>query len=163
MGAIRITSPLELNDLVGREIGPSEWFEVTLEKVRMFAEATGDPQWIHLDSERAKSESAFGGLIAHGFFLIAILPRLLQSLISVDEVQFVVNRGVNEARFPAAVPVGRRVNAYATILSVAEARGHVEAETRVRVLVEGARSPSCVASLLSSFYPRAKVAPEGAG
>ncbi len=155
MGAMRIASPAMLGDYVGREAGPSEWFDVTLERVKMFAEATSDPQWIHLDAERARGESAFGGLIAHGFFLIAILPRLLSSLIVVDEVSFVLNRGVNEARFPSAVPVGRRVNAYATILSVNDARGSVETETRVRMIVEGAKSPSCVAVLVSSFYPRA--------
>jgi acyl dehydratase len=149
---IHAATPADLKAFVGAELGPSTWMEVTLDRVRMFAEATLDPQWIHVDAERARRESAYGGMVAHGFFLLSALPHLLSSLIEIEKVSFVVNKGATEVRFPAAVPVGRRVCAWATLLSVTETRGGVDTETRVRVVVEGARSPSCVAVLQSGFF-----------
>ena len=104
-----IASLAELKSLIGQEVAVSDWVEIIQERVNQFAEATGDRQWIHLDVERARKESPFGGTIAHGFLTLSMLPILMESVITMSDVKMAVNYGLNKVRFPAPVLVGSRI------------------------------------------------------
>ena len=100
------TTMAELPGLVGTELGTSEWYEVTQEHVNLFADATGDHQWIHVDPERATKESPFGGPIAHGYLTLSLLVPLFGGVLRVTDTVMGVNYGLNKVRFPSPVPVG---------------------------------------------------------
>jgi len=141
----------ELADLVGSELGVSDWQVVTQDQVNLFADATGDHQWIHVDPERARS-GPFGQTIAHGFLTLALLPALLHDLALVDGYRLAVNYGLNRVRFPAPVPVGARIRARA-ILKVAEAvAGGTQVVLESTVEVEGQDKPGCVAETVTRYY-----------
>ena len=101
----------EMQALVGQELGVSDWHRVTQDEVDLFAKATHDHQWIHVDPERCKRESPFGGPIAHGYYTIALAPALLTQAFAVQGVRMGVNYGLNKMRLPSPVPVGSRVRA----------------------------------------------------
>src|SRR3954452_20811954 len=105
------TTMAELPGLVGQELGTSDWHEVTQDAVNLFAEATGDHQWIHVDVERAKAESPFGGPIAHGYLTLSLLVPLASGTYTITDQTMGVNYGLNKVRFPAPVPVGSKVRA----------------------------------------------------
>ena len=107
----------DLEKNIGLESEWTEWFEVKQEKINQFAEATGDHQWIHIDIERAK-KGPFGGTIAHGYYTVSLLPVLSGQCIAVSGVTMGVNYGVNKIRFPAPVPVGKRIRAKSTLTAV---------------------------------------------
>jgi acyl dehydratase len=141
----------ELADQVGSELGVSDWQVVTQDQVNLFADATGDHQWIHVDPERARS-GPFGQTIAHGFLTLALLPALLHDLALVDGYRLAVNYGLNRVRFPAPVPVGARIRARA-ILKVAEAvAGGTQVVLESTVEVEGQDKPGCVAETVTRYY-----------
>ena len=123
------TTMAELPGLVGTELGSSEWFEVTQEAVNHFAEATGDHQWIHVDVERAKAESPFGGPIAHGYLTLSLLAPMSAEVLVVTDTVMGVNYGLNKVRFPSPVPVGSKVRLTATL---ADARRRRPAADPVR-------------------------------
>src|SRR3954447_19456682 len=104
-----------LKDLVGQHLGYSDYLEITQEQVNTFAEATGDHQWIHVDPERAKAESPFGGPIAHGHLTLSLVPALLPEIVDMQGFSMGVNYGTEKVRFPSPVPVGSRVRAGATL------------------------------------------------
>ena len=135
-----------LEELVGQELGPTGWIEITQERIDTFAEATGDPQWIHVDPERA-AEGPFGTTVAHGFLTLSLCVPMLYELFPPSEGA-TVNYGVNRVRFPAAVPSGRRVRGRFQVLSVEEIplgrRGTIQAT----VECEGVDKPVCVAELV---------------
>src|SRR5678816_1157700 len=112
----------ELKDLLGQEIGVSDWITVTQERIQLFADATNDHQWIHLDAERAKA-GPFGTTIAHGFMTLSLLPEMGASAIRVDDVRMGVNYGLNKVRFPAPVPSGRRVRGQLRLLKFGPVEG----------------------------------------
>src|SRR4029453_9500753 len=112
------TTMAELPGLVGTELGTSDWFEVPQENVNLFAEATGDHQWIHVDVERAKKESPYGGPIAHGYLTLSLLVPLFAQVLTVTDTAMGVNYGLNKVRFPAPVPVGAKVRMTATLKQV---------------------------------------------
>ena len=103
------TTIAELPSLKGSDLGTSDWVEVTQERVNLFAEATGDHQWIHVDVERAKAESPFGGPIAHGYLTLSLLIPMYSEVLAVTDAKMGVNYGLNKVRFPAPVPVGAKV------------------------------------------------------
>jgi acyl dehydratase len=146
MGRVRI------DDLKpGLELGPSEWLEVTQERVDLFADATGDHQWIHVDPERAAA-GPFGGPIAHGFLTLSLLPQWTFALMQVEDASAAINYGLNKVRFPAPVPVGSRLRASYRIADVAEVEGGVQVTTVATVEREGSEKPVCVAETLSRYY-----------
>src|SRR5437868_7169954 len=106
----------ELAGHVGQEVAVSDWLTITQEQVNLFAQATGDHQWIHVDVERARA-GPFGGPIAHGFLTLSLLPKLLEGAIEIRETRMGVNYGLNKVRFTSPVPVGSRVRARATLLA----------------------------------------------
>ncbi|MEU4202378.1 MaoC family dehydratase [Streptomyces sp. NPDC045470] len=140
-----------LRNAVGEDLGTSDWLEIDQKRIDLFADATGDHQWIHVDPERAAA-GPFGTTIAHGYLTLALLPALVPQLLRVDNVKMGINYGVDKVRFPAPVPVGSRVRATARIAGVTEVSGGVQLATTVTVEREGGEKPVCVAETLSRFY-----------
>jgi acyl dehydratase len=134
-------------DLVGTDLGPTGWLEVTQERVDQFARATDDPQWIHTDPERAAA-GPFGGTIAHGFLTLSLCVPFLYELMPDRGFALTVNYGVNRVRFPAPVPVGSRIRALFRVDSVDEVAGAEQAVITATVEREGSEKPVCVAELV---------------
>ena len=147
-----IASMVELKKLVGEEVAVSDWVEITQERVNLFAEATGDHQWIHLDVERSRKESPYGGTVAHGFLTLSLLPLLMGSSIRMLEVKMSVNYGLNKVRFPAPVPVGSRIRGRITLLSVEDIPDGAQMIWNVTMEREGGEKPVCVAETISRRY-----------
>ena len=145
------TTLAELPSLVGKELGTSDWHEVPQESVNLFAEATGDHQWIHVDVARAK-EGPFGGTIAHGFLTLSMLPEMLFELLAVDGARMVINYGLNRVRFVTPVRVGSRLRAGAELTRVEEVKGGIQATVTVTFETEGAERPACVSESLMRYY-----------
>jgi acyl dehydratase len=143
----------DLAACVGQEVAVSDWIAVTQEQVNQFAEATGDPQWIHVDVERAKS-GPFGGTIAHGFLTLSMLPKFFESSFEIRQTRMGINYGLNRVRFTSVVPVGSRLRARMT-LKAAEwiEQGGLQMTWSVTVEREGHDKPVCVAESLSRRYP----------
>jgi acyl dehydratase len=135
----------ELKGLIGQEVGPSEWREVTQELINTFAEVSGDDQWIHVDVERAKTESPFGTTIAHGNLTLSLIDGFRLDLIKSEGFALGVNYGWNKVRFPAPVPIPARLRATAEAISVEEVGdGWWQIVTRFVVEIEGGEKPVCV-------------------
>jgi acyl dehydratase len=132
----------------GEPLGTGEWREVTQEQVRLFADATGDHQWIHLDAERAKT-GPFGATIAHGYLTLSLIPVLAKDIYRVDNVSMVVNYGLNKVRFPTPVKVGSQVRGSAELVDISDVPGGIQAITRFTVEIEGSGKPACVAETVS--------------
>ncbi|MEU1280476.1 MaoC family dehydratase [Streptomyces sp. NPDC005805] len=145
------TSPEELRAGVGGQLGHSEWLEVDQKRIDLFAEATGDHQWIHVDPERAKT-GPFGTTIAHGYLTLSLLPILVPQVLRVEGVKMGLNYGCNKVRFPAPVPVGSRLRASAVLQDVTEAGGGVQVTALVTIEREGGDKPVCVAESVSRYF-----------
>jgi acyl dehydratase len=143
----------ELAQLAGEEIAVSDWLAITQEQVNLFADATGDHQWIHVDVERAR-QGPFGGPIAHGFLTLSLLPRLLEGAIEIRESRMGVNYGLNKVRFTAPVPVGSRLRARAKLLAAdpIDNAGY-QFTWNVTIEREGSDKPVCIAESISRRYP----------
>ena len=141
-----------VQSLVGQHLGYSEWVTITQEQVNLFAEATGDHQWIHVDPERAKRESPYGGPIAHGYLTLSLLPMLVPQIIDARGFRMGVNYGAEKIRFPAAVPVGSRVRAVATLDAATPFEGGVQMNLGITMEIEGQAKPAMVASILFRRY-----------
>ncbi|ALI26026.1 Acyl dehydratase [Mycolicibacterium fortuitum] len=134
----------------GRELGPTDWMEITQDRVNLFADATDDHQWIHVDPERA-ADGPFGGTIAHGLLTLSLLPHFTHQLYRVDNVKLAVNYGYNKVRFITPVRVGANVRARAAISDVAQLDGAVQATMTVTVEIEGSEKPAAVAESIVRF------------
>ena len=145
------TTLAELPSFVGKELGTSDWIEVTQERVNLFADATGDHQWIHVDVDRAKAESPFGGPIAHGFLTLSLSNLFLPQLIEVPGASAGVNYGTGKVRFPSPVPVGSRVRGGAEITEVEDVPGGVQTTIAITIHVEGQEKPACVIESISRW------------
>ena len=137
--------------LIGEHLGYSDYMEITQERVNQFAEATGDHQWIHIDVERAKAESPFGGPIAHGYLTLSLGPVLMPQVFATTGFKMGVNYGANKVRFPAPVPVDSRVRMGCEIIEVADVPGGVQVTTRNTVEIDGGDKPACVVEAISRF------------
>lgn len=138
---------------VGETVAVSDWITVTQEHINLFAQATGDHQWIHVDVERAKA-GPFGAPIAHGFLTLSLIPRFFDAAIAITEVRMGVNYGLNKVRFVAPVPVNSRLRAHLKLLaSDAIDNGGRQHTWEVTIEREGATKPVCVAESLSRAYP----------
>ena len=147
-----IASLAELKELVGQEVAVSEWLEITQQRVQQFAEATGDHQWIHLDVERSRAESPYGGTIAHGFLTLSLLPMLMASALQMSDVKMGVNYGLNKVRFPAPVPVGSRLRGRILLVAAEDITGGAQLTWQVTVEREGSDKPVCVAESITRRY-----------
>ena len=153
MGTRTINGPDELKQLVGQEVGHSEWVDVTQEMIDRFADITGDHQWIHVDVEKAR-KGPFGAPIAHGFLTLSLLPRFFETAIEVVESRMGVNYGLNRVRFMSPVPVGSRLRARMKLLS-SEAidNNGLQMVWETSIELEGVSKPACVAESVSRRYP----------
>ncbi|GLV74692.1 MaoC family dehydratase [Streptomyces hygroscopicus] len=145
------TSPDELLMAVDEELGPSDWLEIDQKRVDLFADATGDHQWIHVDAEKAAA-GPFGTTIAHGYLTLSLLPSFTPQLLRVENVRMGINYGVNKVRFPSPVPVGSRLRATGRIMEVTEVKDGVQMTLAVTVEREGGDKPACVAESVVRFY-----------
>jgi acyl dehydratase len=154
MSTVEVQGIEGLKALQGKEIGPSEWREVTQEDINTFAELTGDHQWIHTDVERAKKESPFGTTVAHGNLTLSLIDGLRIELLKSTGFKLGVNYGWNKVRFPAPVPSGSRIRATAEVVEVEDVGGGWwQIVTRFKVEVEGSEKPACVADSVGRALP----------
>ena len=136
---------------VGEHLGYSDWVEITQDQVNLFADATGDHQWIHVDVERAKA-GPFGGPIAHGYLTLSLGPALLPQVLQVSGISMGVNYGANKVRFPSPVPVGAKLRLGAKLLAVEDVAGGAQGTVELTFEVDGAPKPSCVAEVIFRYY-----------
>jgi len=146
-----VDGPDGLKALVGQHIGWSDWKTVTQEQVDLFARATGDDQWIHVDVERATRESPFGGPIAHGYLTLSLLPYFLPKMWRVRGFSMGVNYGTEKVRFPSPVPVGSKVRCGAVVDAVDDVAGGVQVTVTGTIEIEGAAKPACVATVVYRY------------
>lgn len=142
----------ELEAAVGEHLGYSDWHTVTQKQVDLFAEATGDDQWIHVDVERARS-GPFGGTIAHGYLTLSLLPVLIREVYEVKGLAMGLNYGSNKVRFPTPVPVGSRIRAGVELVELSRAPTGARSVVRATVELEGSDKPACVAETISVLVP----------
>ncbi len=137
----------------GTQLGSSSWLAIDQDRVNLFADATGDHQWIHVDPERAK-EGPFGACIAHGYLTMSLVNNFLPEIFKVHNISMGINYGADKLRFPAPVPVGSRIRGSGELISVDEVKGGaVQAIVRVTVEIEGSDRPACVVDTINRFVP----------
>ena len=151
--------PFEIEDLnslkpcEGREFPVTDWFVVTQDRIQKFADATEDHQWIHLDPERARRESPFGGTIAHGFLTLSLLPYFLREAVRIRAgIRMTVNYGLHKVRFPSALSAGSPVRARVTLASANESPDFIDAVFPIQVEARSSLKPCCVAEWLVRYY-----------
>ena len=140
-----------LRDKVGEHLASSDWITVDQARIDLFAAATGDHQWIHVDPLRA-AKGPFGTTIAHGFLTLSLLPEIAQSALAIDDVKMSVNYGLNRVRFMAPVPAGSRVRGHLKLKSFEDIQGGAQLVTEVTIEREGADKPACVAETVARRY-----------
>ena len=146
MEPVQVNGIEELRELAGRELGPTDWLEISQEDIDKFAEVSRDHQWIHVDTERAARESPYGTTVAHGDLTLSLIEHFRPQLIRNTGVKMGINYGFDRVRFPAAVPAGSRVRARAEVVSVEElGDGWWHVVTKFTVEGEGQDKPVCVA------------------
>ena len=146
-------NPRELLHAVGRQLGASEWLTIEQPRIDLFAEATGDDQWIHVDPERART-GPFGSTIAHGYLTMSLVNYFLPQIVEVRNISMGVNYGADKLRFPAPVPVGSRIRGQGEIVEAEEVKGGaIQVKIRITVEIEGGERPACVVDTISLFYP----------
>jgi acyl dehydratase len=141
----------ELQALVGQELGSSDWLQVDQPRIDLFAQATGDHQWIHIDPARAAT-GPFGATVAHGFLTLSLLPALFESGFAVDDVRMGVNYGLNRVRFMAPVRVGSRLRGRFKLLGYEPLEGGAQLTVETTIELEGSAKPACVAESVSRRF-----------
>jgi acyl dehydratase len=146
-------NPAELQNSIGEHLGYSDWLTITQARIDLFAEATGDHQWIHVEPERAK-EGPFGACIAHGYLTQSLVNYFLPQIVEVRGIAMGINYGSDRVRFPAPVPVGSRIRGGGELISAESTRDDaIQAIVRVTVEIEGSDRPGCVIDTISRYYP----------
>ena len=143
----------ELKTAVGTEVGVSDWIEITQERINKFAEATGDEQWIHVDTERAARESPGGTTIAHGLLSLSLIPMFIRSIIGVKGLKNTLNYGANRIRYLTPVPAGSRLRGRVTVTKAEDVPPDALRVTyTVAIEIEGGKRPACVAEVIGQHY-----------
>ena len=145
-------NPAALLAAEGQHLGYSDWLEIDQQRIDLFADATGDHQWIHVDPARA-AEGPFGKTIAHGYLTLSLANLFLPQIMQVNNVSMGVNYGCEKVRFPAAVPVGSRIRGGGEILSAEEVKGGVQVGVRMTMAVQGSDRPAGGIDTISRFFP----------
>ncbi|MDX1693463.1 MAG: MaoC family dehydratase [Ketobacteraceae bacterium] len=145
-------TPNDMAASVGKNLGQSDWLEIDQERINLFAEATGDHQWIHVDPDKAK-QGPFGATIAHGYLTLSLVNLFLPQIVDVQGIKMGVNYGCEKIRFPAPVKVSSRVRGVGELIDVSEVKGGIQAVIRVTVEIEGSERPACVVDTISRYYP----------
>ena len=153
MEKLIINSYEEFASHLGEQLGVSDWLEVTQDRINLFADATLDHQWIHVDVEKAKTESQYKSTIAHGYLTLSLLPHLWEQIIKVNNIKMLVNYGMDKMRFGQPVITGSRVRLVTTLASIANLRGTCKTEIAFKIEIEGERKPALegVATFLYFF------------
>jgi len=154
-GLRRIESIEDGKALEGEEVGLSDWVVIDQHRVDQFAEATGDYQWIHVDTERAAREMPNGQTISHGYLTLALIPSLTGDFVEVINLERAINFGLNKVRFYAPVPVGSKIRARSKVLQARRRAGALLLTSETRLEVEGERKPACVAETLGMYFFKA--------
>lgn len=149
---LRIESIEDAKALEGEEVGLSDWVVIDQHRIDQFAEATGDYQWIHVDTERAAREMPDGKTISHGYLTLALIPSLTGDFVEVANLARAINFGMNKVRFYAPVPVGSKIRARAKLLQARSRAGALLLTSETRLEVEGERKPACVAETLGMYF-----------
>jgi len=144
--------PADLLESVGQHLGYSDWLEIDQQRIDLFADATGDHQWIHVDPERA-AEGPFGKTIAHGYLTLSLANLFLPQVMEVRNTSMGVNYGCEKVRFPAAVPVGSKIRGGGEVISAEEVKGGVQVVVRMTIEIEGSDRPACIIDTISRFFP----------
>ena len=152
MIATRFSGIADAKARVGQEIGVSDWMLIDQQRVNAFAQVTGDQQWIHVDVERAKRESPYGGPIAHGYLTLSLLAKFAQECIAVEGIKLAVNYGLNRVRFAAPVKVGSRVRARFVLGAVEDITGGAQMLWQAVIEIESGEKPACVAEMVTRWY-----------
>jgi acyl dehydratase len=142
----------DIASLVGQEIGVSDWVEILQDRIDQFAEATGDHQWIHVDTERAKTEMPGGKTIAHGYLTLSLIPMFGAEILRITGVSRGINYGANKVRFTNMVPVGSKLRARQKLLSAEPRSGGLQLVNEMTIEIEGQDRPACVAETISMIY-----------
>jgi acyl dehydratase len=147
-----IQNPKDLLGYVGQDLGTSNWLEIPQSDINLFAQATHDDQWIHVDVERAKT-GPFGGPIAHGYLTLSLLIPLWSQILVIENLGMAVNYGLNKVRFPSPVPVGSRVRLTASLAGAEEVKGGgIQASVDAVMQLEGKEKPACIAQMVHRYY-----------
>ena len=152
--SITVRTLEEAKALEGREVGVSEWKLIDQDRINLFAEATDDYQWLHVDPERAARELPIGSTIAHGYLLIALLPALTEHFVEFEGLERIINYGLNKVRFKSMVPVNSRVRVRGVVKSVRKRAGSVQVIQENALEVEGSPRPACIAETIAMYYVR---------
>lgn len=145
-------TPHDLKAKEGEQLGVTDWLQVDQDRINLFADATGDHQWIHVDPEKAK-DGPFGACIAHGYLTLSLVNYFLPQIIDVQGISMGVNVGLDKVRFPAVVPAGSKIRGVGELISVEEIKGAIQSIVRVTIEVEGGDRPACVADTISRYFP----------
>jgi acyl dehydratase len=146
-----LEQPADLLGLVGQSLGTTEWINVTQQQIDLFADATGDRQWIHTDAERA-TKGPFKGTIAQGYLTLSLTPAVIAEVLEIRELTAALNYGLNKVRFPAPVRVGSQVRAAVTVASAQQKTSGVESVFKLTYEIDGEARPACVADVIV-LYP----------
>lgn len=144
-------TPTDLDAAVGSHLGYSAWFEITQQRINLFADATNDHQWIHVDPDRA-ANGPFGTPVAHGYLTLSLAVPFVEQILKVEGAQMGINYGANKVRFIAPVPVGSRLRAGAVLAAVEDFGGGRQVTLDLTFEIEGAEKPACVAQVIYRFY-----------
>jgi len=147
------SQPQELLENVGKSLGETEWMTIEQDRIDLFADATGDHQWIHVDPVKAK-DGPFGACIAHGYLTLSLVNYFLPQLIDVQGISMGVNVGLDRVRFPSPVTVGSKIRGRGEIVQVEEMKGGIQSVVRVTVEIEGSDKPACIADTISRYFPK---------
>ncbi|MCB1674649.1 MAG: MaoC family dehydratase [Halioglobus sp.] len=145
-------NPAQLLDAVGQHLGHSDWLEIDQARIDLFADATGDHQWIHVDPERAAG-GPFGATIAHGYLTLSLVNQFLPEIVEVRGISMGVNYGCGKVRFPAPIKVKSQVRGSAELIEAQEINGCIQATVRVTVEIKDSDRPACVVDTISRYYP----------
>lgn len=145
------SSAQEILDAVGKDLGATEWVELTQDRINKFADATDDHQWIHVDPERAKT-GPFGACVAHGYLTLSLANLFLPQLVEIKNMRMGVNYGCEKVRFPAPVKAGKRIRGRGEVVAADKAGEGVQATIRITIDIEGEPKPGCVVDTISRYY-----------
>ena len=152
MPKIEIQSLDELKQWVGKEVAVSDWLQVTQERINLFADATGDRQWIHVDPVRAAADSPFGTTIAHGYLTLSLLPHMMMETLSMSDSKMSINYGLNRVRFTAPVRANDRIRTRFSLASLEDIPGGVQLTWHAVVEIENSHKPACIAEMIARRY-----------
>lgn len=152
MSKVIINSFQQLESLIGKELGVSEYHKITQEQINLFADATLDHQWIHIDKEKAKTESPFGDTIAHGYLTLSLLPHLWNQIVEVSNIKLQVNYGIEKFKFNQAVLVNNKVRLVASVINAVNLRGVCKANIGVKLEIEGVKKSAYEGEIVFLYH-----------